>query len=198
LIHLIADIKPSIPRYCRVNRIIRDIPSTHVIEGNKRTSLRQDIHTDLKRRGTICDCIRCREVHGRQVEAESLRIDDLVYQAGGAKEHFLSFVTPEDKIAGFLRLSLPGPDSPATGMDDLNDAAIIREVHVYGQALAVGQEQDGTPQHSGLGTRLMAEADNIAQKNGYRRMAVISAVGTRPYYLEREFERGELYLVKKI
>ncbi|MDO8624542.1 MAG: radical SAM protein, partial [Candidatus Diapherotrites archaeon] len=34
LIDLIADIKPSIPRYCRVNRVIRDIPSTNVVEGN--------------------------------------------------------------------------------------------------------------------------------------------------------------------
>jgi elongator complex protein 3 len=198
LIQLIADVKTSIPRYCRVNRIIRDIPSTHVIEGNKRTSLRQDIHAELQRRGTHCDCIRCREVRGGQVETEALRLDDLVYQAGGTEEHFLSFVTPEDKIAGFLRLSLPGPDSPATGMDDLREAAIIREVHVYGQALAVGQEQNGTPQHSGLGTRLMAEAEEIARKKGFRRMAVISAVGTRPYYLERGFERGKLYLVKTI
>jgi histone acetyltransferase (RNA polymerase elongator complex component) len=29
-------------------------------------------------------------------------------------------------------------------------------------------------------------------------MAVISAVGTRMYYLERGYERGELYLVKKL
>ena len=41
LIRLIADLKGTIPQYCRVNRVIRDIPSTHVIDGNKRTSLRQ-------------------------------------------------------------------------------------------------------------------------------------------------------------
>lgn len=198
LVSLIADVKPSIPRYCRVNRVIRDIPSTHVVEGNKRTSLRQDVHAELARRGTRCNCIRCREVRGEKVDAPSLRLDDLVYRPDGAEEHFLSFVTPEDKIAGFLRLSLPGPDSPDTGLKDLQGAAIIREVHVYGQSLQVGQEQTGAAQHAGLGTRLLAEADRLAGAKGYRRMAVIAAVGTRQYYLERGFERGELYLVKSL
>ena len=198
LVRLIADVKPTIPRYCRVNRIIRDIPSTHVISGNKRTSLRQDVQIELARRGTHCDCIRCREVRGGKVTPADLRIDDLVYHADGAEQHFLSFVTPEDQIAGFLRLSLPGSDSPATGLADLDGSAIIREVHIYGQSLAVGTEQNGAAQHMGLGTRLLVMADNIAHTKGYRRMAVISAVGTRQYYLERGFERGELYLVKRI
>jgi elongator complex protein 3 len=196
LVSLIADVKPSIPRYCRVNRIIRDIPSTHVIAGNKRTSLRQDVHTELARRGTHCDCIRCREVRNEKVEPASLRLDDLVYRPDGAEEHFLSFVTPDDKLAGFLRLSLPGPTSPTTGLADLEQAAIIREVHVYGQSLAVGAEQSGAAQHAGLGTRLLAEADRIAREHAYPHMAVIAAVGTRQYYLERGFERGDLYLVK--
>jgi elongator complex protein 3 len=198
LIALIADVKPTIPRYCRVNRVIRDIPSTHVVAGNKRTSLRQDVHQELKRRGTACPCIRCREVRGEPVEAASLRLDDLVYHPDGAEEHFLSFVTPQDKIAGFLRLSLPGDDAPATGLRDLEGAAIIREVHVYGQSLPVGRAQEGAAQHTGLGTRLLAEADRLARARGCRRMAVIAAVGTRQYYLERGFERGELYLVKDL
>jgi elongator complex protein 3 len=207
LVQLIADVKPSIPRYCRVNRIIRDIPSTHVVSGNKRTSLRQDVQVEMARVGTHCDCIRCREVRGEKVKPTDLRLDDLVYSPDGAEEHFLSFVTPEDQIAGFLRLSLPGADSPragtgttspTTGLADLEGAAIIREVHVYGQSLAVGTEQSGAAQHTGLGTRLLAEADKLARAKGYRRMAVIAAVGTRQYYLERGFERGELYLVKRI
>jgi elongator complex protein 3 len=204
LIHLIADIKPTIPRYCRVNRVIRDIPSTNVVEGNRRTSLRQDVHEELKRRGTRCECVRCREVRGKTVNPESLKLDDLVYQVGAAEEHFISFVTPDDKLAGFVRLSLPGDDSPETGISDLNTltgtrgAALIREVHVYGQSLPVGAEKDGAAQHAGLGTRLLEEAERIAKENGFERVAVISAVGTRGYYLGRGFERGELYLVKKI
>ena len=198
LIDLIADIKPTIPRYCRVNRVIRDIPSTNVVEGNRRTSLRQDVHDEMQRRGTHCECVRCREVRGKPIHPELLRLDDMVYPAGGAEEHFISYVTPDDKLAGFLRLSLPGKDSPETDMSDLDSAALIREVHVYGQSLPVGAEKQGAAQHAGLGTRLLEKAESIAKANGFKRMAVISAVGTRGYYLERGFERGELYLTKNL
>jgi elongator complex protein 3 len=198
LISLLADIKPGIPRYCRVNRVIRDIPSTHVVAGNKRTSLRQDAQAEMARRGSHCECIRCREVRGSSVVSADLVLNDQVYMAGGAEEHFLSFITPDDKIAGFIRLSLPGKNSPVTGLPDLEAAAIIREVHVYGQSLAVGQDANGAAQHSGLGTRLLEEADAIARKYGFKCMAVISAVGTRMYYLERGFKRGESYLIKTL
>ncbi|HET9908015.1 MAG TPA: tRNA uridine(34) 5-carboxymethylaminomethyl modification radical SAM/GNAT enzyme Elp3 [Anaerolineales bacterium] len=198
LIDLIADIKPTIPRYCRVNRVIRDIPSTNVVEGNRRTSLRQDVHDEMKRRGTHCQCVRCREVRGKSVDAAMLKLDDAVYQAGGAEEHFISYVTPDDRLAGFIRLSLPGKDSPQTGLIDLDRAALVREVHVYGQSLPVGVEKAGAAQHAGLGTRLLAEAEQVARANGFKRIAVISAVGTRGYYLERGFERGELYLTKTL
>ena len=198
LIDLIVDIKPTIPRYCRVNRVIRDIPSTNVVEGNRRTSLRQDIHDEMKRRGTHCECVRCREVRGKPVHAELLKLDDMIYPAGAADEHFISYVTPDDKLAGFVRLSLPGRDSPQTSMSDLDGAALIREVHVYGQSLAVGAEKAGAAQHAGLGTRLLEKAEMIAKASGFQRMAVISAVGTRGYYLERGFERGELYLTKNL
>jgi len=198
LIELIADIKPAIPRYCRVNRVIRDIPSTNVVEGNRRTSLRQDVHEELRRRGTRCQCVRCREVRGKPVSPDTLRLDDLTYAADSAEEHFISFVTPDDKIAGFIRLSLPAADSPQTGLSDLDGAALIREVHVYGQSLSVGEEKEGAAQHSGLGTRLIEEAEKVARKAGFGRLAVISAIGTRQYYLERGFERGERYLVEPL
>jgi len=198
LVELIADIKPSIPKYCRVNRVIRDIPGNNVVEGNRRTSLRQDVHAIMKKRGTKCQCIRCREVKGKVVELSSLQLDDQVYQAGSAEEHFISFVTPEDGLAGFIRLSLPSQDSPETGMQDLNSAALIREVHVYGQSLGVGVEKTGAAQHVGLGTRLLEEAERVAKEKGFEKLAVIAAVGTRQYYLDRGFERGEYYLVKNI
>jgi elongator complex protein 3 len=198
LIELVADLKPTIPRYCRVNRVVRDIPSTEVVAGNKRTSLRLDIQKELDRRGTSCSCIRCREVRGQRVNVDALQFDDLTYFAGGAEEHFLSFVTPSDRLAGFLRLCLPGLDAPRTGLSDLQGAAIIREVHVYGQSLEIGADRQGAAQHAGLGTRLMQLAEDIARRRSFGRMAVIAAVGTRQYYLERGFERGELYLVKNL
>ncbi len=198
LVNLIADIKPTIPRYCRVNRVVRDIPSENVVAGNKRTSLRLDVQQELSRRGTPCQCIRCREVRQQTIDTGQLHLEDQVYQAGGAEEHFISFVTDQDRLAGFLRLSLPGAASPATGLDDLDDAAIIREVHVFGQSLAVGMERNGAAQHVGLGTELLARAEKISQEKGFNRMAVISAVGTRLYYLERGFVRGKYYLTKAL
>jgi elongator complex protein 3 len=137
-------------------------------------------------------------VRGTHVEAATLKLDDLIYEAGAAEEHFISYVTPDDKLAGFIRLSLPEADSPATGLADLEGAALIREVHVYGQSLPVGAEKAGAAQHAGLGTRLLQEAQRIAKEKGFRRMAVISAVGTRQYYMDRGFERGELYLTRSV
>lgn len=198
LVQLIADCKTTIPDYCRVNRIIRDIPSTHVVEGNKRTSLRQDVLAELARRGESCRCVRCREVRTRQVDAESLQLQDLVYHPSQAEEHFLSFVTPEDRIAGYLRLSLPDKDAPDMGMPDLVNAALIREVHVYGQSLPVGAEKSGAAQHIGLGTRLLEEAKRIARDAGFSRLAVIAAIGTRKYYEHRGFTKGNLYLVQEL
>ncbi|MBN1666231.1 MAG: tRNA uridine(34) 5-carboxymethylaminomethyl modification radical SAM/GNAT enzyme Elp3, partial [Anaerolineales bacterium] len=198
LVALIADVKTTIPRYCRVNRVIRDIPSDNVVAGNKRTSLRQDVQHELKRRGQYCQCVRCREVRGKNVQLEALELQDLVYQADGAEEHFLSWVTPDDHLAGFLRLSLPDAAAPQTGLADLAGAAMVREVHVYGQSLQVGQESAGAAQHAGLGTRLLERAEQIARQRGFTQLAVISAIGTRQYYLERAFERGDLYLVKRL
>ena len=104
----------------------------------------------------------------------------------------------DDGLAGFIRLSLPSNDSPETGMADLNGSALIREVHVYGQSLGVGVEKTGAAQHVGLGTRLLEEAERVAKEKGFERLAVIAAVGTRQYYLDRGFERGDYYLLKKI
>jgi elongator complex protein 3 len=198
LIDLLADIKPTIPRYCRVNRVIRDIPSTNVVDGNRRTSLRQDVHAAMRRRGTRCQCVRCREVRGQEVEAGALKLDDQVYRADGAEEHFISYVTPADRLAGFIRLSLPNAEAAETELRDLEGAALIREVHVYGQSLPVGTEKEGAAQHAGLGTRLLERAAITARERGFGRLAVISAVGTRQYYIDRGFDRGELYLVREL
>lgn len=198
MIELIADLKPTIQPYCRINRIIRDIPSTHVVEGNKRTSLRQDALAEVKRRGQSCRCVRCREIRGEKVNLEDLTLDDFIYHPAYAEEHFLSFVTPNDKMAGFLRLSLPDQNAPQIGISDLEGAALIREVHVYGQSLEVGAEEAGAAQHIGLGKRLLEQAEEIARAHGFRRMVVIAAIGTRRYYASRGFHLGELYMVKEI
>ncbi len=197
LLDLIADLKTTVPRYCRINRIIRDIPSNHVVAGNKNTSLRQDIQREMKKRGTRCDCIRCREVRRQSVTTTDVSLHDFVYHPAHAEEHFLSFDTPQDKLAGFLRLSFP-EDTTRTGILELENAAIIREVHVYGQSLEVGEEKEGIAQHSGLGTRLIQKAEQLAKEKGFKKCAVIAAVGTRAYYAQRGFELKNLYMVKDL
>ncbi|MBN1230992.1 MAG: tRNA uridine(34) 5-carboxymethylaminomethyl modification radical SAM/GNAT enzyme Elp3 [Anaerolineales bacterium] len=197
LTNLLLDIKPTTPRYCRINRIVRDIPSTHVVEGNKRTSLRMDLKKGLTKRGERCQCIRCREVKKVKVDVEKLKLDDLIYPVNDTEEHFLSYMIPEDKLAGFLRLSLPGENSPDTEIPELKGAAIIREVHIYGQSLEVGQDQHGAAQHIGLGTQLLEKASEIAREKGFASLAVIAAIGTREYYRQRGFTEGNLYLVKR-
>jgi elongator complex protein 3 len=168
------------------------------VAGNKRTSLRQDIQAEMEKRGTSCQCVRCREVRDQKVRTGELEYHDLVYHLNQFEEHFISYDTEDDRLAGFLRLSLPGEGAPQTEMDDLRGAALIREVHVYGQSLEVGEKQVGLAQHAGLGTSLLEAAERIARDSGYRRIAVIAAVGTAQYYLARGFERGESYLVKDL
>jgi elongator complex protein 3 len=195
LIDLLADIKPTIPRYCRVNRVIRDIPSTNVVAGNRRTSLRMDAQRELARRGVRCECIRCREVRGSRIDHARLRLEAEVFPAAGGREHFLSLVTEDDRLAGYLRLWLPGTDSPDTGLSDLEGSARVRELHVYGPSLGIGEESDGAAQHAGLGAGLMRHAEDLARRAGARRVAVIAALGTRYYYERLGYRLGETYMV---
>jgi elongator complex protein 3 len=198
LVELLAAIKPAIPPYCRVNRIGRDIPARHVAAGNIRSNLREDARAVMAQRGLVCRCIRCREVRGGAVRREDLRLEEFAYPAGGAEERFLSFVTPENKLAGYLRLSLPGAGSPPLGWPDLAGAALVRDLHIYGQTLPLGASEAGAAQHLGLGGELLARASEIAQSTGYTRLAVISAVGTREYYRKRGYKDGELYQVEPL
>jgi elongator complex protein 3 len=198
LITLIADLKPTIPRYCRVNRVVRDIPSTYVVAGNKRTSLRMDVQEELRRRGGHCACIRCREIRGHALDYDGLRLVMLPYPAGGADELFLSLATPADRLAAYLRLSLPGEDAPDPGLADLEEAARVRELHVYGQSLPVGEPSNGEAQHVGLGARLMSQAEDLARERGFRRIAVVAALGTREYYRRLGYRLGESYMVKDL
>jgi len=96
-----------------------------------------------------------------------------------------------------LRLSLPR-EGNLLRLADLEGAAIIREVHVYGQSIEVGADLPGAAQHAGLGSRLLVEAERITRAKGFARLAVISAVGTRQYYAARGFEHGALYMVKPV
>jgi elongator complex protein 3 len=206
LVNLVADIKPGIPIYSRVNRIIRDIPASYIQAGSRRSSLRLDVMQELERRGQRCRCIRCREIRGKSVDVNQLILDDFIYHPADAEEHFLNFSTADDQLAGYLRLSLPSVIYPPTRqpqrnqlyeeIPELRGAALIREVHIYGQSLEVGSEQTGAAQHSGLGTALLKQAEKIALSKGYSKIAVIAAIGTSLYYEKRGFSKEHLYMTK--
>jgi elongator complex protein 3 (tRNA carboxymethyluridine synthase) len=199
LIELLIACKTVVPPYCRINRVIRDIPAHHIVEGSKQSHLRQVVLKAMKQRGLRCHCIRCREVRGERLEGETLRLDAYTYPTDVTTEHFLSYVTERGKLAGFLRLSLPAADFPREEvLEELAGCAVIREVHIYGPALDIGAPSEGEAQHTGLGRRLAEQAMELARRAGYSRIAVISAIGTREYYRRLGFELGELYMARSL
>ncbi len=204
LVELLVQCKAIVPPDCRLNRVIRDIPSNHIIAGNRTVNLREVVQREMTRRGLHCQCIRCQEVRGQRVDPSSLRLDALANPTDTSMEWFLRASTPEGRLAGFLRLSLPRPfgsDNPLAANDvieEIRGAAMIREVHVYGPALALGSTSHGEAQHIGVGSQLITMAEQLAAREGYTHLAVIAATGTRAYYRRHAFELGELYMAKEL
>jgi elongator complex protein 3 len=194
---LLVACKVQVPRYVRLTRIIRDIPTTNVVEGNKKANLRQIVQQRMREQGLRCRCIRCREVRRRSVDAGELRLLVDTYRTDATTEHFLSYETADGRIAGFLRLSLPDHEA-ALPLPELAGHAMIREVHVYGPAVPIGEESQGEAQHIGLGSRLIETARSMARAAGYGRLAVISAIGTRTYYARHGFEADGLYMKRLV
>lgn len=190
LTDLIADCLAAVPEYCRVTRVIRDIPGTDIVDGNKVTNLRQVAELRLVRGGRTLRDIRAREIRSQSVDVAMLTLDEQRYASSAGTEVFLQWITGTRQIAGFLRLLLPAEPS---FIAELGAAAIIREVHIYGQQIGIGVSVVGKAQHRGLGTRLIERAAEIAETAGYDRVAVIAAVGTRGYYRKRGFVDGVLY-----
>ncbi|MBE2224515.1 MAG: tRNA uridine(34) 5-carboxymethylaminomethyl modification radical SAM/GNAT enzyme Elp3 [Anaerolineae bacterium] len=197
VIDVLVRCKVQTPPYVRLTRIIRDIPTTNVVEGFKKANLRQMAQQRMAKQGLKCQCIRCREVKRQRLTIDDLRLTIETYETDGTTEHFLSFVTAEDHIAGFLRLSFPDRDQELP-LPELENHAMIREVHVYGPAVAIGDESQGEAQHIGLGTQLVERAKEMARAAGYDHIAVISAIGTREYYAKHGFAVTGLYMTASL
>jgi elongator complex protein 3 len=177
------------PRYCRLTRVIRDIPSTDIVDGNKLTNLRETVESSLRAQGLGSVDIRAREIRGRALRG-GLALTTVEYETSCGREVFFQQVTADDGLAGFLRLSLPrSPPAPA----ELDGAAVVRELHVYGELVGLGARRANAAQHRGLGRDLMTAARHRAAAEGYASLAVISAVGTRGYYRRLGFNDGALY-----
>jgi elongator complex protein 3 len=188
---IIVEAKKSVPEYCRIMRINRDIPTYATTAGVGKTNLRQYVDKLAAERGVKCRCIRCREVKDIDLKDEP-KIIIREYEASHGKEFFIS-MEADDKILGFARLRLP-PRSLHTVIT--LKSALIRELHVYGRALAIGSSDKEKSQHKGIGRKLMQKAEEIARQNGKDKMIVISGVGVREYYRKLGYEREGPYMVK--
>lgn len=211
LVGVLIDDVLATPAYCRVSRMIRDFSSDDIMAGNKKPNLRQMVESRLRERseqtGERVQEIRFREIATSEVDVRALRLEVVPYETPATSERFLQWVTPEGRIAGFLRLSLPKAAAVEALASELRTAgceppvrpgeAMIREVHVYGMAARVGEE-GGAAQHHGLGRKLVERARELAREVGYERINVISAVGTREYYRHLGFYDHGLYQQCKI
>ncbi|MCL2526089.1 MAG: tRNA uridine(34) 5-carboxymethylaminomethyl modification radical SAM/GNAT enzyme Elp3 [Coriobacteriia bacterium] len=208
LTELLAADTVATPPWVRISRMIRDISSHDIMAGSKRTNLRQMVEARVAATGRDIVEIRHREVSSREVIHDELSLDDITYETTVSTEHFLQWVTPVGRIAGFLRLSLPKParedflpkslagaDTP--GAMPSVQSAMIREVHVYGKVAAINKAGESA-QHFGLGRQLIEQACTIARDAGYRDIKVISSVGTRQYYRKLGFVDVELYQNRKL
>ena len=183
------------PRYCRLTRIIRDIPSTDIVIGNKFTNFRQIAEDKIKKSGKKAVEIRSREIKNKKFDNENLIIRETKYETTSTWEYFIEYVNEKDEIFGFLRLSLPKISS---FIEELSGCAIIREIHIYGQSLEVGKKDSSKTQHQGLGKNLIKLAKDISKESGFKKLAVISAIGTRDYYKKNGFELTGLYQITNL
>jgi elongator complex protein 3 len=170
--------------------------------GVKNSNLRQIVDRKLAEKGEKCRCIRCREI-GTAVRKKSeigklkLSLERIDYKASKGKEIFLSYEdTEKDLLAAFLRLRIPA----SSHRSEINShSSIVRELHVYGQEAAIGEYDPLKLQHTGLGRKLLAEAEIITgEEFGLEKVAIISGPGARGYYRKFGYSQDGPYMAKKI
>lgn len=194
IVDLVCRIKKDLPEWVRIMRLGRDIPETDVVAGWKNSNLRQAAQVEMKKRGWQCRCIRCREVREESVDWQQARLVKREYEASGGREIFLSYEV-KNKLLALLRLRLPKGND--LGWPVLIEAALIREVHTFGEELPIGKDKKQY-QHRGLGKNLIEEAELMAQKAGYKKMVVIAGVGTRQYYRKFGYRMQKGYMMKVV
>jgi len=208
LMNLLIRIKQVVPEYCRITRLYRDIPAPTVIGGSKISNIRQLMQERMKKEGIKCRCIRCREIKGEAVDADKLEMKVNEYDASGGREFFITFNDysdgldgkKRDKLASLLRLrfSSHSLEGKKHFIKELEGAALIREVHAYGEQVRVARRQGEASQHVGLGRRMMEKAEEISRKNGFKKLAVISGIGVREYYRKLGYRLEGTYMLKSL
>lgn len=197
LFDLLLKIKLSIPDHVRIIRLIRDIPKESIEAGNIISNLRQYLKAELETQKKYCKCIRCREARTNIARAKDAKLFIKKYKTNGGTEYFLQFASKNKKtLYAFLRLRLPNEKKHF--ISELNDAALIREIHTYGRLVPISQKESKAVQHLGFGTKLMKEAEKIAKTHKYDKMAVISGVGVRVFYRGLKYRLNGTYMTKKL
>jgi len=182
-----------------VMRVMREIPPEYIVAGTIKIDLRKSIEEDFRENKVKLKEIRYREVGFFQGELnKELKLKITKYKASGGEEYFLEIVNKEDILFGLLRLRIKKltPKGVPSGDEDINPVGIIRELHIYGQSLKLGQEGN-ISQHKGLGKWLMEEAEKICLKEEIKKLKVISGVGVREYYKKLGYKLEDEYMVKK-
>lgn len=183
-VELVARIKALLPKYVRLQRVQRDIPSTLIEAGVKKSNLRQLAIQRLRDRGQSCKCIRCREAGLKGVSQGDFELRHEVYMACGAEEHFLSYENSNNIMIGFIRLRL-------------GKVARIRELHIYGPLVPLGTRNSGW-QHHGFGARLLEAAEAVARDNGFDILEITSGIGARKYYSKLNYSFVKPYMLKAL
>lgn len=202
VIELLIRSKKYVPNYCRIMRLGRDIPAYDIVAGNTITNIREVVQQRMKERGLLCRCIRCREVGFRETPDDRYELRETQYAANDGHEYFIEYIHPEtETLYGFVRMRIPSQifSGEKHFIPELQDAAIIRELHTYGEVVPIGGRKKDATQHKGFGRKLLEIAENIArEKYGLKKIAVISGIGTREYYRKYGYELDGLYMVKSL
>ncbi len=201
LMKILTEMKQFLPEYLRLERLFRDIPGETILEGSQKTNMRQLLHDQMKKDGVTCRCIRCREIKNESYDPNSTTLNIMEYDASEGKEFFLSYEDMErDKLCALLRLRFPSQHFTGKKhfIPELQDASIIREVHTYGAQVKVGDGAKKNSQHAGLGRRLLEEAEKLSKYAGFKKIAVISGIGTRNYYRKWGYELEGTYMTKQL
>ncbi len=199
MIKVLTEVKRNIPKWVRIMRIQREISPKEIIAGPKSGNLRQIVHQNLAKQGLTCKCIRCREagLTNKKSDPGEIKLNRINYESSGGHEVFLSYEDKNESIYGFLRLRKPSNEAHRDEIG--NDSCIVREIHVYGKSLKLGAKEENEIQHSGLGKKLMQEAERISKEEfDAKKILVISAVGTREYYQKLGYSLYGPYMSKKL
>jgi elongator complex protein 3 len=196
---LVSKVMEVTPPWVRIMRVQRDIPLPRIDAGVDMSNLRQLAEERLVEGGMHCRCIRCREIGHSTKKAvpDRIEITHTIYEASGGIEDFIQAEDREaDALVGFLRLRIPG--EPFRSELSTN-TGLIRELHVYGRMVPIGQRRSDAWQHIGWGEALMAEAEKTAaEKYDIRKMVVMSALGTKQYYARLGYEKQGVYVSKPL